>query len=232
MYLDPNGLIEQQDGDGGDKLQREGFWYEGHAYNHTFPNPSGMASYDDALAFLTDSNGNLLRDEIKWTDPLDVSRDQLVPNVRCCGIYRFKDRLNRILGNVIRNFSRYPNGDIALFTDYARFIRAYDNIIFYPLLLILDVQLLLSSIFRVLLSYPDKYGWFWKANSYVGDDLNHIGDLAQAKYWLGTPLGFLSRKIFKLRAGGAMYGMRIYFDASTGANTEFIDLWNPIVEDF
>ena len=232
MYLDTKGLITQSNGDGGDKLQREGFWYEGSNYNTSLLQPPGMASYPKALIILTDSEGNLLRDEVQYTNPTDVSRDQLVSNIRACPLYGQSSVLQRIFANVIKNISQYPNGDLAFLIDYARFIRSFGLWYLFPVLLILDIQLFLTAIYNVLISYPDKNGWFWAANTYVGNDLNFIGDLQQAKKHLSTPLSFLARKIFKLRAGGAMYGMEVYFNANTGANPEFIELWKPIVKDF
>lgn len=236
MYLDAKGLPEQQDGDGGDKLQRVGFWWEGMDVANHFPFVSGMASYPESLEALTDANGNLLRDWVKYTDPKDISRDQMIPNIRCCGFYeRYggKDRLDRILLNLLKNFSRYPNKDFAFLTDYACFVRSYSAWYLYPFLLIADAYLVLSTIFTVVLGLFDRTGWFWRKDKFVGDDLNLIGTLSQAKEVLPTIFSFLARKIFRhFRPGGCMYGMVVYFDPSTGANTEFIDLWKPTVEDF
>jgi len=230
MYLDINGLITQQDGDGGDKLQREGFWFTGAYFNKSYPLVPGLASYSTALEILTDANGNLERDEILYTavaDPNDVSRDQLIPNVIACGLYGYEDRVQRIFDNVISNFSRYTNNDVAFLTDYARFFRAFHLWFLYPLIFFLDIWLFWSSIFLVIRSYFDPN------NLYVGDDLNFIADLAQTKHSYPSPFTFAARKIFKwLRKGGPMYGMQVYFNPVTGANPEFISLWAPIVEDF
>lgn len=229
MYLDNKGLITQSNGDGGDKLNREGFWYEGLHLNTFYPAVPGMAPYYEALVVLTDANGNLQRDEIKYTavlDPNDVSRDQLSPNVRACGYYNYDNRTKRILTNVLKNYSRYPNNDLAFIYDYARFIRSLYAWYLFPLLYLMDVYLLLSTFFAVIVSRFDY------SNQYVGNDINLIGDLAQAKYVLPTIFSFLSRKLFKLRRNGPMYGLEVYFDPSTGANPEFISLWKPLVEDF
>jgi hypothetical protein len=229
MYLDDKGLIEQSDGDGGDKLGREGFWYEGCYLNPAQMPIPGMAPYYEALVVLTDANGNLQRDEIKYTailDPNDVSRDQLSPTVRACGYYDYNGRVKTILKNILKNYSRYPNGDLAFITDYARIARALYAWYLLPLLYVADLYLLGSTLFSVVLSYFDK------ANKYVGDNINLIGDLAQSNAVLPTLFAWLSKKLFKLRRNGPMYGLEVYFNPSTGANEEFVDLWAPIVEKF
>jgi len=230
MYLDSNGLIEQSNGDGGDKLQRTVFWWTGMHYNcDTQPFIPGMANYETSLDILTGPSGNLERDEIKWTevlDPNDVSRDQLTPNVHCMGLYGMKDRLKLLLKGIILNLSQYNNGDVATLIDYGRFVRAFRAWYLSPILYIFDAQLFFASIFIAIQSQFDK------KNDYVGNYLNHISDLTQARHIYPTLFLFLVRKIFKLRRGGPMYGMKIYFDPSTGADPEFIDLWKPIVEDF
>jgi hypothetical protein len=48
-----------------------------------------------------------------------------------------------------------------------------------------------------------------------------------------TLVSFTARKMYKyLRPKGLLYPLQWYFRAETGANTEFIELWTPIVEDF
>lgn len=226
MYLDANGLITQANGDGGDKLQREGFWYEGLFLNAYYPMIPAMASYRTALSILTDAIGNLERDEIQYTavlDPNDVSRDQLVSNVRACGYYGYNSVTKNILSNVVKNYSRYPNNDLAFFQDYGRFIRSFRTWFLYPLLLITDIQLMLSTIVQLL----------WAFDPTEVDDLNLAGDLAQAQHTFPTPWSFLARKAYKyLRPFGYAYAFQTYFSAVSGANIEFADLWIPIIERF
>lgn len=231
MYLDKDGLIVQADGDGGDKLQREGFWYEGTNF---CPREQirGMAYYHAALAILSDQEGNLMRDQIKWTDPKDVSRDQLVSNIRAIG-YRtygssldifYQAKLKRILTNVIKNFSRYPNGDLAFLIDYSRFARAFGTWWLYPLILLGDLQMLANTLIRL---------WAGRNPDDVGDDINHIGDLAQARLSLPSPISWLARKLYVwFRRPTRYWPIEHYFRAESGANTEFIDLWKPILEKF
>lgn len=237
MYLDSNGLITQkpaapgQVGDGGDKLQREGFWFAGWQLNPNYPVIAGMAPYSVALTILTyDAQGDLERDEIQYTqalDPDDVSRDQLSPNVNACGLYEFTSRVTRIFTDLISNYSRYPNNDLAFLNDYGRIMRAYNKWYFYPLILFCDIYFMLSSMVTVGIT------WFDWSDAYAGNDLNLICDLATYQVRQPTPFAWMARKFFKfLRRGGAMHGLNVYFNPATGANPEFIDLWQPTVENF
>jgi hypothetical protein len=189
-----------------------------------------MAPYIVVLRYLTDANGNLQRDEILYTailDPNDVSRDQLTPNVIACGLYGYLGYVKRIFSNIISNYSRYPNNDIAFLTDYSRIFRALGLWYLYPIIFLFDIWLLLSTIFTTVVTHFDP------DNKYVGNDLNLIADLAQTKQVYPTPLSFIARKFFKwFRFGGPMYGMKVYFNPNTGANPEFIALWGPVVEKF
>lgn len=238
MYLDEKGLIVQRDGDGGDTLQREGFWYEGMFLNPNYPPDPKMALYKNALAILQTPNG-FIRNWNQWTDPKDCSRDQLQSNVRACGYNpSLKDTVRFILKSVVKNFSRFPNGDIAFVNDYGRFIRALDAWYLWPLLLVCDTPLIVNSIIRCI-----------KGRNYddVGDDVNHIGDLAQCQYNLPTPVSWIARKIYvwfrpsyamvavgvvKANGPGAIWALNWYFRSASNANPEFIDLWTPVVKRF
>ncbi len=241
MFLDQAGLITQSNGDGGDKLQREGFFYEGERLNAIFPVIPGMASYRQALTILADSNGNLRRDQVQYTDAHDVSRDQLVSNIRACGYFGYTDVVKNCLKNVVLNFSRYPNNDIAFLTDYARFARALNWWWSYPLLILFDFFMLVNSIIRIV-----------KGRNYddVGDDVNHIGDLAQCSHTYPTFFSWFARWTYarfrphfsigttdhvtatRTPGPGPAYALIWYFRPESGANPEFATLWIPIVSDW
>src|ERR1700679_1252987 len=113
MYLDTLGFIVQSSGDGGDTLQREGFWYEGVHLNPGYVPISNMTSYLDALVMLDTNAGFERYWKAPYDDPSDTSRDQLVSNVRACGYYGYTKYLKAIFWPCMKNFSRYPNGDVA-----------------------------------------------------------------------------------------------------------------------
>jgi hypothetical protein len=224
MYLDSKGLIVQQNGDGGDTLQREGFWFEGAFLNPAYQNPPGLTQYRIALIDLDTPEGFVRSWEIPYNDPSDTSRDQLVSNIRCMGYYECRNDLNYILSNVLKNWSRFPNGDIAFINDYGRFIRAFRTWYLYPLLFLCDIPIVVNSIIRCIAGRDPNN---------VGDDVNHIGDLAQCKNVYPTPVSFLARKIYKwFRPFGVQHALDWYFRDASGGNPEFADLWAPIVKEF
>jgi hypothetical protein len=265
MYLDSKGLIVQQNGDGGDTLQREGFWFEGVTFNFT-PLPQGMAPYTNALKILSTPSGFVRSWQTPYNNPSDTSRDQLVSNIRSLGYlkstldnlhYTF---LNQIFLGVIKNFSRFPNGDIAFINDYGRFIRAFKSWYLFPLLLIFDLPLLINALLicfwltrtpsRWQVWLASKASWlFWLTNQYppnaegvsqspygptnTSNDINFIGDLTQAQKIYPTPISFIARKIYRyFRPYGAPFALASYFSVASGGNIQFALLWKPIVEKF
>lgn len=224
MYLDSKGLITQKGGDAGDQLQREGFWYEGLSLNPLYSKIPGMLPYIEALFILHTTKGFTRSWVPPYNDPTDTSRDQLVSNIRALGYFSEHLIVSRIFWDVIRNYSRFPNNDIAFINDYGRFIRAYESWWLYPLLFLFDVPLIVNSIIRIIKS---------RNLDNVGDDVNHIGDLAQAQNVYPTPISWFARKIYKrFHTNGVQYALDWYFRADSGANPEFAELWAPIVARF
>jgi len=86
---------------------------------------------------------------------------------------------------------------------------------------------MLSTIFTVAVT------WFDWSDTYAGNDLNLIADLKTYSARQPTPFSWFARKFFKyLRRGGPMHGLNVYFNPATGADIEFIELWQPTVENF
>lgn len=224
MNLDNKGLIVQSSGDGGDCLQREGFWAEGGHLNPSYPAVPGMIPYDWAMAILWTGGGYTRYWEYPYNNPSDTSRDQLVSNIRAMGYFSDKRALKEILDSILTNWSRFPNNDIAFINDYGRFIRAFRAWYLYPLLFLFDVPLVVNSIIRCVAGRDPNN---------VGDDVNHIGDLTQSQYVYQTPVSWLARKIYKkFRPSGPQYALDWYFRAAAGGNPEFAALWAPVVANF
>lgn len=231
MYLDARGLIVQQSGDGGDTLQREGFWYEGAYLNPAYGPVKNLALYNRALITLLTPQGFVRNWQAPYNHPSDTSRDQLVSNIRACGYNpTYINFLRIIFWGVIKNFSRFPNGDIAFINDYGRFIRAFRAWWLYPLLPLFDVPLIVNSIIRCIAG---------RNFDNVGDDVNHVGDLSQARIIFPTPMSFIARKLYVLFRPsfipdilGPEYALTWYFRAASGGNPEFAYLWAPIVKRF
>lgn len=230
MHLDAKGLIVQSTGDGGDTLQREGFWFEGAHLVDMEPSIPPMKSYEDALTVLYTPQGFERSWQAPYNDPSDTSRDQLVSNIRAMGYYNYTKQLNFILLNILKNWSRFPNGDIAFINDYGRFIRAFRAWYLYPLLFLFDVPLIVNSVLRCVIG---------RDSNNVGDDINHIGDLAQAQNIYATPTSWVARLIYKhfrpsftSNISGPQYALNWYFRPESGGNPEFALLWSPIVAKF
>lgn len=244
MYLDSNGLPVQKDGDGGDTLQRLGFWFEGLWFNKAPAFQAIMGyrpdQYIGLLQFCKTVDGNYFRNPKDWNDPKDCSRDQLVPNIRALGYYDARSLVKEIFNKMLKNFSRYPNGDIAFIQDYARFSRSLGWWWMYPVMLLGDILLLGNSLIRIV-----------KGRNYddVGDDLNHIGDLAQARAIFPTPISWFARLMYvgfrpgfervgdkiminDIRAHGGLWALQWYFREESGGNPEFALLWGPTVLGF
>jgi hypothetical protein len=263
MYLDAKGLITQKGGDGGDTLQREGFWYEGCALlpiGTKFSSP-GMATYPEALNILQTPQGFVRSWQSPYNNPSDTSRDQLVSNIRALGYLRPPyPFLSKIFRGVVKNYSRFPNGDIAFIGDYARFIRAFGLWYLYPILFVGDLVLVVNALLICfwLARIPNKWqtwlaskvSWlYWLTNQYppnaegvpqspygptnTSNDINFIGDLAQAQHVYSTPISFIARKLYTaFRPNGIQYALNNYFSAASGADTEFASLWQITVERF
>jgi len=268
MYLDSKGLIVTKTGDGGDTLQREGFWYEGMYLNPSYVAPSGMATYVSTISILRLAEVQCpplpvpaRYWEAPYNNPGDTSRDQLVSNIRALGYLNPSySYLSQIFQSVVKNFSRFPNGDICFVNDYARFIRAFKLWYLYPLLFIFDLPIFVNALLicfwltrlpgplRIWLA--SKASWlFWLTNQYppnaegvpqspygptnTSNDVNFIGDLAQAQNVYPTPISFIARKIYRcFRPCGVQFALDSYFNLDTGNNAEFALLWKPIVDKF
>ncbi len=220
----------------------------------------GLILYPSALKILYISNSFVRSWQSSYNDPKDTSRDQLVSNIRACGYYKYNDILSLIFKSVLKNYSRFPNGDVAFINDYGRFIRSFRLLPLYPLLLICDLPLIVNSLIicfwltrkpgAIRIYLASKFSWFfWLTNQYppnaegvpqspycpdnTSNDINFIGDLAQAKNIYPTPISYLSRKIYRyFRPNGIPYALGSYFSLASGGNVEFALLWKPIVEDF
>ena len=227
MHKDLNGLPVQSNGDGGDSLQRLGFWFEGiHFCMNVDLWPIFGTEAENYLTLLYKCEiapATFIRNPTNYNDPKDTSRDQLVSNIRAAG-YFAPEIAAAITTKCFQNWCRYPNGDLFFLQDFARSIRSAHLWWAYPWVVIGDVLLLGNSIVRIIKG---------KNPNDVGDDINHIGDLQQAKTIYPTPISWLARKVYKrLRPYGIKYPVQWYFRESSGADTEFIDLWVPIVEKF
>ncbi len=214
LFLDVNGLIVQQDGDGGDTAGREGDFWFAH---------SGVGreeSFKKVLDLLQTSPGVFVRNPVGYNDPKDFSRDQTVPLILAMGEMKEYGTLKLLFKKQLKNFFRYQNGDIGLLGDLGYYIRSFRSWYAYPALLLGDFQLLVNSIFRCFAGRdPDN----------VSDDVNHTMGLLQAQYIYPTPISYLARKIYKhLRPGGIQRAWDWYFRPESRANP-FNEIYRELI---
>lgn len=242
MHRDSLGLIVQQNGDGGDTLQRTGFYY----LPGLIKGDRGSSRCYDHEIDLLSPQGLPTRHPTQYPLQKDVSRDQLTPNIVALGFIRDMIYLPTIFVRVLKNFFRYPNNsDFASPEHINHFLRAglctgsakingeFLNpkaFLWFPILLFGDLFMLLGVIIRCIQARdPDN----------VGDDLNTLVSVVQAQYTFPTPISYLARKLYlKFRPKPLIYGppevnniymaLKWYFRPDTGANPEIAVAWKEI----
>jgi hypothetical protein len=117
IYYDRNGLIAQQNCDGGDTAQREGWYWLGRtvrtANNLGTAWPERDLPFEQVMTKLEiGKTGTFRRNPDKWNDPADFTRDQTVPIVAAMGIRNDKLRLQRFYQELRRrNWFAQKQGD-------------------------------------------------------------------------------------------------------------------------
>lgn len=226
MYVDSYALIVQQDGDGGDTLQREGMYafgkwmrYEQDSntiFINEIPERQNPSAIMDKLEI---EPGIYVRhpDPRKWySNPDTTSRDQLVPVIAYCAAYQDYPRLWRLFSktaqrgffaqNIIRNGDgpktiKVPDTMIA---HLGLFIRAggWWTAPLYPLLLVTDTIDLVGTILNTV-----PFHWettnarmrFVKPKD-VDDNNTIIAQLVAAKF-KPTPISWLNRQLYASTRG-------------------------------
>lgn len=193
-----NGIVGHRHPDGrfefGDGGQRTGMRLIGKLFSPpTFaPIPSNI----ECLNQLEIEPGIYVRNrkstEVWHSDPKRFSRDQQTPIVIAMGLYGDKERLWRLFRKHMFRLGKYQNADVMGPTHFAYYLRAFGWKWSYPILLVTDLLMIIGVLIHCLQVKFDKDN--------VGNDLNQILALLQAKLSLPTPLSELARKLYvKLR---------------------------------
>ena len=234
-FVDRNGLIVQLDGDGGDTCQRIAF-IEIALIELTY---FDSARYSIALDLLEPETGRLWRNpyppHMWWADRYNQSRDQTLGHYIVMSEYGFKGRLKKHTWSILSRLGFFWNyrhigeqtgwkiPDILFPQHYGVLIRANEWSLLYPVLLLTDLGLLLSVVFRVIGSHLDHDSV---------DDLNLCELHWQARRKASTPISWLARKFHKLRYRGLSWAFHHYFRAETKAPTRLAELWDNILDGF
>lgn len=213
--------------DSGDTAQREGSFAFCIALLHDLDECDGaelldMAErYGKVLALLNDPNhqGWLRRwpDPVFWAGQSDrFSRDQAIPNVIAMGeMAQFKalkafmkDHLKRALlfaTNTRENAAEpgtaayaWKLPDLTALGFWSLYIRAFRAWALYPLLLVFDLDFVVSSAIKVLIYGKDPTN---------NDDINLINCILQAEHAMPTPWSKLAKWIYRFRPYPANAGI-------------------------
>lgn len=189
-FIDKYGLLVMANGDGGDSPMKTSFFAVGQYFGDTdaIDRARLRSAYDKALAEISVSEGVYFRHPETWNDPKDLSRDQTWPMMAACGLMGLVGRLDSLIANVWRNFSRAQNGDICGPDIWAAMIRLKRMWYLWPLLWVFDIAHLVNSLILC----------FWKGRDpdNVGDDNNHVMHIWVSMESLATPVSWFARAIY------------------------------------
>lgn len=251
-------LIVQADGDGGDTAQREGMFAAGlylAKRGDWGAKLTGAFAIDHAIRVLQIRPGICVRHPHQpgfRSDPKHFSRDQHDPLIIAAGLHRALMFVRDSLWNQVKRWGRYQNRDFTNPNTVSVYIRAFRAWLLWPLMLITDWGLVVSSINRIVKARnPDE-----------SDDNNHVARLAQAQEILPTPISWIARKIYKkfrphscgsdrearlqwarvhgvriedlpeLETDAALGAFAWYHRAQNGGNPAMVELWRPIIGRF
>jgi hypothetical protein len=230
MIQDSNGIIGSitwaKTVDYGDGLAETGrIWFLANIIaNFKLPIPSGTPDLKPIVpSSLQDSHGHWIRGPGEWSDPKDVSRDQIDPMMMClCLFPMFDGYVKGTLNDIVRNWFRYPNGDICSPEHLSHFFRHKKGWYFKPLFYLGDVFTLINSLIISFVTgtNTDK----------VDNDLNFIISLAYAEYWYSTFISRLAARIyFRHRPNGYLWALKLYYTPDDG-NEDLINFYLPVLE--
>jgi hypothetical protein len=223
MYIDPYALIVQQDGDGGDTLQREGMyafgkWMRYDQANNTvvITEPDDHGTPEQNMEKLEIAPGVYVRhpDPTRWySNPDTTSRDQLIPVIAYCAAYQDYPRLWRLFkatamrGFFAQNLLRIgddpqaPKVPDTWLGHLGLFIRAggWWTAPLYPLLFVTDSIDLAGTILAVIpIHYEERTGILRLSEPRDVDDNNTIIGHLMALRFKPTPISWLNRQVYAL----------------------------------
>ena len=117
------------------------------------------------------------------------------------------------------NYDDRPGDPAPMFATL--FIRAFRAWYLYPILLILDIELILGALFDFNLEYINR----------TGDDINFVVRLLQAKETYPTPFSYLARRIYAKRPHLKKFHPDFKFDTECAALSTMEYYCRPIKGD-
>ncbi len=202
MVIDANGLIASKTWagtiDGGDSLSETGriyFLKELCSINDT------LSPFYNAAKALKNSDDQWIRNPINYSNPKDISRDQLDPMMMCLVSRELYGTVATTKNIVVSNWYRYPNGDMAMpdhMNHFTRYIKAS---------YLGDLFMLLNVLFVCFITGSFK--------SMVKNDLNLIIALCFTNWINPTFISKLAAKIY-LNHRKYLWALTNYYTPQTG----------------
>lgn len=194
-YIDKFGLVVHKDG-GGDSGQRTSMRMIGIYCR-------GVTPYTEVL-HVNDYRLALKAVEVGWgvyirhpqstaawhSDPKEFSRDQQTPLVIALGMYAMYGRLLRLFIRHLLRFGKYQNEDWMGPEHFGQYVRAFGPwaLPLWPVLFVTDLFMILGVMIRCYQAGKDPDD--------VGDDLNQILSLIQARDWMPTLFSWVARRYY------------------------------------
>lgn len=242
-YIDKYSLVVHKDG-GGDSGQRTSMRMIGIYCR-------GITPYMEVL-HVNDFKRALNATEVAWgvyirhpestaawhSDPKEFSRDQQTPLVIALGMYAMWWRLLKLFIRHMSRFGKYQNRDWMGPEHFGQYIRAFGPwaMALWPVLFLTDIAMIIGVIIRCWQAEKDPDD--------VGDDLNQICSLIQARDSLPTPFSWIARKYYvknrPTNCGSLMWGchrvqgtVKWYFREDQPSGPPPMDeLFEPVIYDY
>lgn len=203
-------------------LQVPGQWgkYRRHWNEKSWPSQDCVMSRDNWKSIIVSMGELGLHKELFIAMLRWLCRGMFMTNTIRNGVFRDYKLYSQ---DPFRHHTWIPGWRIPDFApfDLGVYIRAFSAWPLWPLLLVLDSELLVNSIIKVI------YGRLWKylpekitrKVTKSADDINFIIELIQARKRLPTPLSWLARKIYNFRPHMKTFGRTIkdpLYETSSG----------------
>lgn len=200
--LDGYGLIVSKDwtgtNDSGDSLAECRIWF----FKKLCGIDDNLKPFEDIIKLFKNTKGEWIRSPYQWTDPKDVSRDQLDPTIMTMHIYGMDTESE--FRNIVRNWFRYPNGDLCSPEHIGHFYRGQAKPCLRWLFYISDIFTLINTLIICLSGY-----------THIANDLNHIVSLCYAERFGGTFISRFAAKLY-LKKRDYMQVLLNYYKPQTG----------------
>ena len=211
--IDSNGLVVQDNGDGGDSTCRTGVCMAQAAASNDIAKANAFAN---AVAKIDEVQHNVYvryAPTPAYNVPSDFSRDQASRLMIGFGLAGRLDKVRGYYKKVVMNWLRHPNGDFLGLEEISNNIRMLGSWWLYPLLLVLDLALVFD-VTSGIYNQPWDYENLYMSNLW----------LANHKYW--TPAAWLAKKLLnKTTAQQQLFGNLADPKINTCMEAYNADLW-------